>query len=154
SLVVDTAVDENDGNYAAGDLSLREAIGLANGSIGPDIITFSPAINGQPILLTQGQLEISDSVIITGNGPANTIIDGQQNSRVFDVLATGGDVTFNGVTITNGKITDQIGGGINSDSPGTLTILNSTLSHNTSAGSDPRGGGMATTGPLVVTNSV
>src|SRR4029079_10427596 len=29
SLVVDTLVDESDGNYAAGDMSLREAIGLA-----------------------------------------------------------------------------------------------------------------------------
>ena len=30
NLVVDTLVDENDGNYRPGDLSLREAIGLAN----------------------------------------------------------------------------------------------------------------------------
>ena len=43
SLVVDTLADENDGNYSLGDLSLREAIGLANGSIGADTITFARA---------------------------------------------------------------------------------------------------------------
>ncbi|MFY8059788.1 MAG: choice-of-anchor Q domain-containing protein, partial [Planctomycetaceae bacterium] len=45
-LVVTIAMDEVDGNTSATDLSLREAIILANGSAGTDTITFAPAING------------------------------------------------------------------------------------------------------------
>ena len=36
NLNVDTNIDENDGDYSEGDLSLREAIGLANGSTGAE----------------------------------------------------------------------------------------------------------------------
>ena len=36
NLLVDTLVDENDGNYSRGDLSLREAIALANQYAGPN----------------------------------------------------------------------------------------------------------------------
>jgi hypothetical protein len=35
-------VDENDGNYAVGERSLREALDVAFGSVGPDTITFAP----------------------------------------------------------------------------------------------------------------
>jgi hypothetical protein len=37
--VVDTTLDENDGNYGPGNLSLREAIRLANGTDDPEHIT-------------------------------------------------------------------------------------------------------------------
>src|SRR5439155_837930 len=47
-LVVDTTLDVSDGNYSAGNLSLREAVGLANGSRGMDTITFAPALTGIP----------------------------------------------------------------------------------------------------------
>ena len=156
-LIVDTSVDENDGNYAAGDLSLREAIGLANGSVGANVITFVPALDGQPILLTLGQLEISETVTVRGNGAANTIIDGQQQSRVFDVLATGGDVTFEGVTVRNGRTTvagfSEGGGGIRSLSNGTLTIQNSTLTGNATTGANARGGAIFAERVIAVTSS-
>ena len=44
SLVVSTLDDENDGNYGPGDLSLREAIALAETLPGPDTITFDTTL--------------------------------------------------------------------------------------------------------------
>ena len=64
TLIVDTLVDEFDGNHSAGDLSLREALSLANGSSGANTITFAAALtSGGPatILLTRGELAIRDT---------------------------------------------------------------------------------------------
>ena len=62
SLEVDTLADESDGDYGSGDFSLREAIGLANGSVeSPDAITFAGTLTaGGPgtIRLTRGELRI------------------------------------------------------------------------------------------------
>lgn len=146
---VSTAVDENDGNISGGNLSLREAIGLANGNAGGDTITFAPELDGQPILLTQGQLEIGESVAIQGNGAANTIIDAQQQSRVFSILSSGGDVTFDGLTVTNGKVTGGEGGGIWSQSTGALTVTSSKISGNAAL----QGGGIRSAGSVAVTSS-
>ena len=66
NLLVDTLVDESDGDYSRGDLSLREAIELANASNYDgvvDTIRFDPALTaGGPatILLTHGELAITD----------------------------------------------------------------------------------------------
>lgn len=74
------------GTCAPGDCTLREAIIAANNTAGTDTITFAAGLNGVPITLTQtgadpaedfadyGDLDIRESVIITGNGNANTII--------------------------------------------------------------------------------
>jgi hypothetical protein len=74
------------GTCAVGDCTLREAIIAANITPGTDTITFDPALNGVPITLTltgpdpaedfaaYGDLDIRESVIITGNGTSNTII--------------------------------------------------------------------------------
>jgi CSLREA domain-containing protein len=78
SLVVDEVIDENDGDYSVGDLSLREAIGLANGNPGADVITFDPAlyaIKTAKIFLTQGELLITGSLTINGPGSDNLLID-------------------------------------------------------------------------------
>ena len=70
--MVDTLVDENDGNYSAGDLSLREAIGLANSRIGADTITFDASLtSGGPATIAcspLGDVVIIDSVTINGPG--------------------------------------------------------------------------------------
>ncbi|MHB9067992.1 MAG: choice-of-anchor Q domain-containing protein [Pirellulaceae bacterium] len=49
--VVDSAADENDGDFLAGDLSLREAIELANAHSGTDKIIFPPRLAGSTITL-------------------------------------------------------------------------------------------------------
>ena len=49
-FIVDTLVDELDGNYSPGDISLREAVSAANGSPGADTISFAAALTaaGRP----------------------------------------------------------------------------------------------------------
>ncbi|MFO0798581.1 MAG: choice-of-anchor Q domain-containing protein [Gemmataceae bacterium] len=127
-LVVDTNVDEDDGNYGPGDLSLREAIRLANANPGADAITFQPGLTGT-IALTGGEMTITSPVTITGNGAANTVIDAQKLSRIFNIF-NAGDVTLTGLTLTNGKATNNDGGAVLFESSGTLTVSNSTLSGN------------------------
>jgi CSLREA domain-containing protein len=61
NFVVDTLADAIDGNTSAGDLSLREAIALANANPGADTITFAGAIGGQTIVLNN-QLSITTDV--------------------------------------------------------------------------------------------
>ena len=70
TLTVDTLVDEIDGNHSAGDLSLREAISLANGGSGANTIAFAASLTGggpATINLTSlGELAITDSLTING----------------------------------------------------------------------------------------
>src|SRR5690606_32889881 len=72
TLVVDNPIDENDGDTSVGDLSLREAVQLANSRPGIDTIMFSPtvftAVPVVPINLTLGAIQITDSVRIEGLG--------------------------------------------------------------------------------------
>ncbi len=153
-LVVTTLDDESDLNPLSNlnDVSLREAIGLANGNVGTsDTITFAPTLVGSIHLSPWlGQLQITDSVTITGNGALDTIIDAkQQGFRVIDVIGDATDVTISGVTITGGKTTGN-GGGINFLSSGHLTLSNSTLSGNQASLS---GGGIYNIGRATITNS-
>ncbi|MEW6359460.1 MAG: choice-of-anchor Q domain-containing protein, partial [Planctomycetota bacterium] len=170
ALVVDTLVDENDADYSLGDLSLREAIAVANGSIGADTITFDSGLSGGTITLTLGQLAISDGVTITGLGAANLAVSGNDASRIFNVDdGTGAQiaVTLSGLTLTNGNTAggfggaiwsqenltiqacvitgnsaSQLGGGIYNGG-GTVTVNSSTISGNTAVGFfDGRGGGI------------
>ena len=60
----------NDVIAADGRLSLREAIEVANGREGADRIGFAEALNGETIALTQGQLVVTDDLVVDGD-PAN-----------------------------------------------------------------------------------
>lgn len=158
NLVVDNATDENDGDYSAGDLSLREAVGLANGSVGTDTITFAPALNGVAILLTMGQMSITESLTITGNGVANTIIDGQQRSRMFLITGTDTDVVFDSLTLQNGRTTGVSEGGgavrLSADLNSTVAFRNSLIQGNSTTGSLAHGGAVfAQSGQVFVTGS-
>ena len=145
-LLVDTLVDESDGDYSRGDLSLREAIELANASNHDgviDTIRFDPALTAAgpaAILLVRSQLQIRDSVVIEGPGAALLTIDTRGTSRVFDVddgVADGAiDVSLMGLTLTGGKVSD-IGGGIrNSEN---LSLVEMRIRSNAAV----RGGGVA-----------
>lgn len=146
-------------------VTLRDAIYAANNNTSIDgsvageagvqnIIGFQSGLTGT-ISLTQGQFTISSSMKIEGLGAANTIIDAQQNSRVFNITSTAGDVALDGLTLENGQVA-AAGGAIYSTSMGTLTVTNSTLSANTvtDVGSGSSGGAIYSAGTTVtVTNS-
>ncbi len=162
-LVVTVAADENDGNVSPADLSLREAVILANGSAGTDTITFAPAINGTEIDLTLGQITVSDSLILNGNGATQTIVDAQLASRILDITQSAATVAINGMTLKNGRTAGNAhlfndtrfqGAGIRSMATGSLTVANSTLTGNTTSGSYSGGAAIAAqNGKLVITGS-
>jgi subtilisin family serine protease/PKD repeat protein len=93
------------------------------------------------ILLTSGELLVTNSVTILGPGRANLAVNGNHASRVFHI-GSAATVTIANLTITNGFASGVFpaneGGGIYNTGPGTLTVSNCTLSGN-SAG-DTGGG--------------
>ena len=138
-----------------GQLSLREALALANASTGvADEITFASALSGQTITLTGGELSVTDAVTINGDinddGAGDITIDADGSSRVIHVSTTTAPTSLIGLTITGGNSTGS-GGGILSRSG--LTIENSTVSGNKSNGSYAVGGGIYGASVVIVTGS-
>jgi hypothetical protein len=164
-LIVDSAADENDGDYSAGDFSLREAIGLANGSIGADDeIVFDEDVFSSPqtILLEAGELAIIEPLIINGPGRTFLTIDAQQNSRIFNFTSATGFFDLFGLTLTNGRTTGNNagssttfnGGAIRSVSNGgTLSLTNVTVTSSTVSGSLASGGAIWAYGDVTLTDS-
>ena len=149
--------------------SLRQAILDANDistNPGADNITFADDLTGQTILLTGGELSITDDLTIDGDldndGIPDITIDGNQQSRIFNVddgdTIANQNVTVEGLEITGGNATttDDLGfadgGGIRSVE--NLTVRNSIVSGNSMTGDYGRGGGIFSAyGSLIVNNS-
>ena len=160
-IVVDSAAD-----VVAVDAvcTLREAIANANadadttgGDCGPgsgaDTITFAA---GYTVTLAGSQLAVvSSEITITGNGPANTIIQAaptpsSTTHRVFEVGGAG-NLTLAQMTVRHGfcsGVSCTTGGGIHN--AGTLKLTGSTLSAN---GASHLGGGIYNAGMLELTGS-
>ncbi|WP_146446537.1 right-handed parallel beta-helix repeat-containing protein, partial [Botrimarina colliarenosi] len=169
SLVVSSTSDVFDNNFSPGQVSLREAIVLANANPGPDTITFSSLFDTpQAILLEGSELEITDTLTITGPGQDLLTIDAQQTSRVLHFSALTGDLTLAGLTLTGGRTTDDnppsytnfasetihSGGGIRFLSSGLLSLTNSTISSSSTVGSHATGGAIfSATGDVTLTGS-
>ena len=179
---------------ASTDCTLREAVIKANGSPG-SVINFAAAMNGVPITLTltnpggnasfppivndenaaaTGDLDVTESVSILGNGELNTIIRAGTTTangidKVFGLNPNcdhAVNVVIDGVTVRYGRnnqaTTDPLfgftGGGIDfcGFGGGSLTLSNSTISDNTNV--NAYGGGLnfdtvgASTGTITVTN--
>lgn len=139
--------DELDGNTAAGDLSLREAIREANASPGADEIvlpagTFNLSLVGaDEDSAATGDLDITDDLTITGAGAGSTTIQGNGIDRVFHVHA-GVTANFANVRITGGLA--EKGGGLriesNFETETQVTITSSRLDHNQAIGSEGTSG--------------
>lgn len=159
---VDTTVDEFDGNYSKGDLSLREAISLT----AFPAVYFDPAVfaTSQTITLTMGVFAIPGGRTIIGP-EGRVTIDAGNASRIFNLTPTGTNVKnslsnliltggnagpgndggaifasgfgFGGVsvTLTNCTLTGNsaTSGGAIALSTGTLTIEDSTFTNNTAS---------------------
>jgi hypothetical protein len=105
-------------NSGDGVMSLREAAAAANAADSADTISFANSLAGVPIKLSNGQITIADDVLIQGLGVGATTVQGQGGGRLFDITSSAGNVTFDGLTLTNGALTSaaQKGGGIRSAS--------------------------------------
>jgi len=157
-LVVDTASDVFDGNVGVGQLSLREAVALANGVVGPDVITFAPALAGQTILLTGFDLRLREALTVDATALGqNVLINGSnQFNRVFTIVPMTGDFAFRGLTITGGRTVANDsgrGGGIRSNTTGMLTLDRSTVSGNSTTGEFAFGGGVYARGAVTLLES-
>jgi|GEM_PF-881420 len=146
-LVVDTLVDESDGDLSLGDRSLREAIELANISIAENTISFDASLAGGTILLGGTELEVTDSLTIDASALATGLtIDAQQNSRVLHFTASTGDLTLNDLTLQNGRTTGTTftssGGGIRFRSGGSLMLNRSTVTGSSTSAGNAHGGGI------------
>jgi CSLREA domain-containing protein len=159
NLVVDTLADESDGDYALGDVSLREAILLANTYPSDDTIRFDPALAGGTILLTMGELLITDDTTIEGLGASLLTIDANDptpddnngdGSRVFNIDDGSASnllhVSISDLTLTGGDVSGD-GGAIRSTE--NIAIANSTLSGN----SADNGGAVWCSGAATITTS-
>jgi predicted outer membrane repeat protein len=155
----------------AGPGSLRQAIiDAPTGSV----IQFDPAIAGQTIVLTSGQLDINTALTIEGPVSAGMTISGGLNSRVFYVTHPG-DLALRNLSLVNGNSVSQVtaaggalyvsdaakasldhvllannqavdGGAIYILDGADVTILNSTVSGNSAS---RRGGGIFSDGDVL-----
>ncbi|HTI05851.1 MAG TPA: choice-of-anchor Q domain-containing protein [Gemmatimonadales bacterium] len=131
----------------AGSGSLRDAIG--NAADGATIV-FDPTIAGQTITLTSGEILIHSSLTIAGPSTNGVTISGGGHSHVFQIQGplVDGVVTMRNLTITGGY-TDGQAGGIEHDNM--TLVLEYVLIKGNYGGH--YGGGIFSSGPLVVTNS-
>ncbi|HEV3375764.1 MAG TPA: Ig-like domain-containing protein [Thermoleophilaceae bacterium] len=130
------AVDSQPGDGScrtvAGACTLRAAIQEANALPGADEIqlpggTYALGIAPQNQNdATSGDLDITDSLTVTGAGAGSTHVDARTLDRVFEVADDGGSVAFSGLTISNGDA-DEYGGGILNSSTATVTVQSSTV---------------------------
>jgi hypothetical protein len=127
--------------------SLRYEIQQANSTPGANIIDFAHGLHGV-ITLTQGQLNITNSVAVNGPGAKHLTIGGNSSSRIFDI-SSGTTVTLAGLTLSNGQATT--GAGIYN--AGSLTLSKDVLSDNVAQGAanggNAFGGGLYNAGGVV-----
>ncbi len=194
TFVVSTLVDENDNGVSIEtidlgfgittevpvitDISLREAVTMANAEPGQDTIIFESGLQGV-IRLTDasGEIVITEDLVIDGGGLITVSGDGANddattNGVLTDVLSSGdaalnnntrpfyssADLTLIGLTVTGGRTTgdnapggNQAGGAI--FTRGDLTITDSLLVGNSTTGNDAYGGAAFAEGTISVANS-
>jgi hypothetical protein len=161
NYLVDNASDIDDNNVSAGQLTLREAIRLANGDAAADIIFFSQPLSNNTIVMTGPTYVIATPMTITAvfnvTQATNLAIDGGNARTIFHVEDGNNsaliDVVINGLTLTRGASTTT-GGAIRVGADN-LSVFNCTLVNSTA----PFGGaiafqsGVSASGRLVIGNS-
>ncbi|HEX7379036.1 MAG TPA: choice-of-anchor Q domain-containing protein, partial [Pirellulales bacterium] len=138
-------------NDVNGNISLRSAIQYLNAQGTGGTISFNlPA--GSTIDLTGGQIEIENSLSISGPGAgALTVDQTTYNSRLFQVDSAA-TVSMSGLTLTGGQTTGASGtgdGGAIWNNGGNLTLSEMTLTHNTA--NSARGGAVCSSGAFSAT---
>lgn len=143
---------------AAGNCTLRAAIGEANALAGPDTIelpagTYTLTLPGATDDANlSGDLDISGDLTINGAGAATTIVEagpiaGSGIDRVFEIHS--GTVVFNGITIRHGQAPAGAPGANGADGgPG------SNGQNGSSGNMGSNGGGIANSGVLTLNDSI
>lgn len=131
--------------------------GCAAGDPGHDDIVFAPGVGGT-LLLSDGQIVLSDEMSITGPGADALTLDAQSQSRIFDILGdqdTPRQFTLAGMTLTHGRTTDPDadghGGAIRSMSA--LHLVDVVLAGNSIAGDNAVGGALFSMTTTVLTRT-
>jgi hypothetical protein len=140
TYLVNSSADSNTGTGNTG--TLRYCIGQADNN-GGGTVTFSSALSGQTIALSNGQLNISANTLVTRLGPSSLTISGGGKSRVFDISAKTAQVSISSLTISGGSISGAGGGIFNKAN---LTVSDSSLSGN----SGSEGGGIYNGGSVTI----
>lgn len=171
TFIVDNPLDENDGDTSLGNLSLREAIAIANVNPLADTITFAPVLLGtsispSPFFLQPGtpiEMFITDSLTIEGLGEFGLTIDGSSAfdgtfnlSRLF-VIDDGDaneqiDVTINNMRIQDFTSVEDVGGAIKSSE--NLHLERVTFVNNRTLGDSYHGGAIYIKGADLSLNDV
>ena len=116
----------------AGVCTLRAAIDEANALSGGSTIAFNLILPTTITLTTNTELAISGDVTISGPTTGVLAIDGNHETRVFDI--TTGAVRMTNLIIQNGRVeASSGGGGIFVADGASLTLTNCTLTHNAAA---------------------
>jgi CSLREA domain-containing protein len=163
----DDAVDANTADGICetapgnGVCTLRAAIQQANALAGPDKIVLKAKKyiltltgSGEDAAAT-GDLDITDSATIVGAGSAYSIVDGNHSDRVFHVMGSSTiTVKFIALTVQNGYVNLELGGGgiFNQNATATVAIDLCSVKNNMAFG--PYGGGILNLGTLNVITSV
>jgi len=147
SLLITTLDDELDNDPAStpGDLSLREAIALANQNTDFTLLQFSAGLSGTIAMDgLLGSLQVTQALGIYGLGVSSTVIDGQGNSRVFNIVGTDMDTVIDGLTISGGDTQNAFegGAGIRFNSSGKLSLNATSIIDNTTSGTGASGAGV------------
>lgn len=167
TLTVNSTVDEVDANPGdgqcvstpSGACTLRAAVQEANVSPGTDSIvlpagTFALTIDGRTEDgAATGDLDVRESVDISGAGAAATIVDGAGLDRLLDVFGPAA-ATVSGLMLQNGDCGDGLGptysgGGVRVNNGSSLTLSAAALHANRAGDS---AGGLFNNGGQVVLN--
>lgn len=159
--------------------SLRQAVINANNAAGADLIDFSSFFNSPRTITLASQISITGPVTIDGPSAANVTISGNDAVRIFNTQSapTGAAIQLVDLTLTSGRVTGtewggavlsgdesisatrctftmnsaniSSGGAIAAASGGSVTVINSTFTENSSQESG--GAILAIGGPVTVT---
>ena len=158
TLVVNTLADESNKNPFDGTMTLRDAIDLANRTIGPNTIEFASSLTASgpaTIALTDDSLSIDSDVSIIGPGADLLTIKGRWQGLYVPYWSThvlevsGLTLTANGIALLNEGTTILDNVTLNGSQTGAENSGMLTLNHSTVTGNDM---GLANRSSLTTSN--
>jgi CSLREA domain-containing protein len=132
TFTVTNTAEHDDGTCSTDDCTLIEALNATNANPDANIINFTPGLTGAigTANLTPIGLTISNPVTINGPGSRVLTVTGRTSARVFRVLSA--NVNISGLSIVNGKATNDQGGAISNT--GGLTLTECTITNSAVTG--------------------